>query len=345
MRMEPGSVGGGRQRPGRPRVLLTMGDPAGVGPEIALRTLADGGLRADFDLVAVGARDVFERCAARLWLPFDAQVVETAPEAAPSEPGRPTTAGAAAAAAAVVEAARLCLSGAADAMVTAPVIKATVAEAGYDFPGHTEFLARLAGAGCVVMTFVHGARRVGLVTNHLPLAAVAGALTKELVLEKLLTLARGLDAALGVKFPRIAVAALNPHAGERGAIGDEEARVIAPAVAAAREAGVDAEGPLPADALFPRLGAREGSGREGGARFDAALAMYHDQATIPLRLWGVGDAVNVTLGLPIVRTSPGHGVALDVAGRGVADAGGMIAATRLAGEIAARVARRRTGAG
>jgi 4-hydroxythreonine-4-phosphate dehydrogenase len=181
------------------------------------------------------------------------------------------------------------------------------------------------------MTFVHGARRVGLVTNHLPLAAVAGSITTELVLEKLLTLAAGLEEWLGIPAPRIAVAALNPHAGERGAIGQEEARVIAPAVAAARAAGVDAEGPRPADAVLPLLG------EAGSVRgYDALLAMYHDQATIPVRLWGISGGVNLTLGLPVVRTSPDHGTAADIAGRGIADPGSMIAAARLARGIAAR---------
>jgi 4-hydroxythreonine-4-phosphate dehydrogenase len=335
-------AGGGAGHPRRPRhsrvrIVLTMGDPAGIGPEVVLKALLAPGLREEFDLSVVGSRAVLEERARRLSLPFDADVAEAHDGPVPAEPGRPTPAGARAAVEAVVAAARACQSGAADAMVTAPVTKATIAEAGYDFPGHTEFLARLTGVESVVMTFVHGTRRIGLVTNHLPIAAVARTLTLELILDKLLILSRGLEESLGVPAPRIAVAALNPHAGERGTIGDEEERIIAPAVAAAREVGVAAEGPFPADSVFPRLG----SCGEGGHPFDAALAMYHDQAMIPVRVWGIAGGVNLTLGLPIVRTSPDHGTALDLAGKGVADAGSMIAAVRLAGAVASRRASQR----
>jgi 4-hydroxythreonine-4-phosphate dehydrogenase len=319
------------------KIVLTMGDPAGIGPEVVLKTLAAPRIREEFSLSVAGSRAVLEGCARRLSLPFDAEVTEAHAGPVPDDvPGRPTASGARAAVEAVVSAARACQSGAADAMVTAPVTKATIAEAGYDFPGHTEFLARLTGVESVVMTFVHGTRRIGLVTNHLPIAAVARALTVELVLDKLLILARGLEESLGMAAPRIAVAALNPHAGERGTIGDEEERIIAPAVAAAREVGVAAEGPFPADSVFPRLG----SGGEGAGLFDAALAMYHDQATIPVRVWGLAGGVNLTLGLPIVRTSPDHGTALDLAGKGTADPGSMIAAVRLAAEVAGRRASR-----
>ena len=325
-----GAGGRGGSGSPRPRVLLTMGDPAGIGPEVALRALLDPGLRAEADLAIVGSRAALEWWAGRLAIPIDAEIVDTG-GGVPDAPGVSTPAGGEAALAAVDEAVRACGAGGADAVVTAPVTKATIVEAGHDFPGHTEYLARLTGAGTVVMTFVHGARRVGLVTNHLPLAAVAGSITTELVLEKLLTLAAGLEEWLGIPAPRIAVAALNPHAGERGAIGQEEARVIAPAVAAARAAGVDAEGPRPADAVLPLLG------EAGSVRgYDALLAMYHDQATIPVRLWGISGGVNLTLGLPVVRTSPDHGTAADIAGRGIADPGSMIAAARLARGIAAR---------
>ncbi len=334
-------AGGGTGRPRRARrprvrIVLTMGDPAGIGPEVVLKTLCAPGLREEFDLSVVGTRAVLADWSRRLSLPFDARVEEAHDGPVSDEPGRPTASGARAAVEAVVAAARACQSGAADAMVTAPVTKATIAEAGYDFPGHTEFLARLTGVESVVMTFVHGARRIGLVTNHLPIAAVARTLTLELVLDKLLILSRGLQESLGIASPRIAVASLNPHAGERCTIGDEEERIIGPAVAAAREVGVAAEGPFPAESVFPRLGSRD----DDGDRFDAALAMYHDQATIPVRVWGIAGGVNLTLGLPIVRTSPDHGTALDLAGRGTADPGSMIAAVRLAGEVAARRAAR-----
>lgn len=316
----------------RPRVAVTMGDPAGVGPEVVLKAAASSDVRRECDVVVVGSLAALEWWSRRLELPLPPEVVDVG-DVAP-EPGRSDEDGARSAIEAVTVAARLCQAGEADAMATAPVSKLAIARAGYEFRGHTEFLAELTGASDVVMTFVSGARRVGLATTHLPLSEVARVLTTSLVRSKLVTLARGLADWLGVDDPRIAVAALNPHAGEGGRLGDEEERIIGPAIAEAREAGVRADGPFPADAVYRGLGE---AGSDGlGASFDAVLAMYHDQATIPVKLWGFGRAVNLTLGLPIVRTSVDHGTAYDLAGAGRADAGSMEAAVRLAGEIVRR---------
>jgi len=250
------------------------------------------------------------------------------------EPGRPTAAGARAAIESVILAASTCRSAGADAVVTAPVSKAAIAGAGYEFCGHTEFLADLLGATDVLMLFVHGRLRVAVATTHVPLARVAGALSRDLVATKLAVLARGLEGDLGVASPSIAVTGLNPHAGEDGRVGDEERSIIVPAIADARSAGIDVDGPFPADSIFLGLGDPGAGGP--GSRFDAVLAMYHDQGTIPVKLLGFGGGVNVTLGLPVVRTSVDHGTAFDLAGREGVNAGSMLDAVRLAGEIARR---------
>lgn len=301
-----------------------------MGPEIVLRASGVADLRERFDLSVVGSGRVIEDWAERLSLPLRAPVIDVSSEAVAVEPGRPDPAGARLAVGSIEAAARMCLSGDADAMVTAPVSKAAIEEAGTPFVGHTEYLAELTGVADVLMTFVHGARRVALVTTHMALADVPGTLTKELILAKLGILHRGLESFFGVPNARTAVTGLNPHAGENGRFGDEEERAIVPALAAARDMGLDVKGPFPADAVY-RLIAKP------VPDFDAVLAMYHDQATIAAKLWGRSEGVNVTLGLPIVRTSVDHGTAFDLAGRGEADPGSMIAAIGLAGEIAARL--------
>jgi len=311
-----------------------MGDPAGIGPEVVLKALANPELRERLTLSVIGCRSVLETWARRLSLAPAVDAIDLEMDGVEATPGRPTPAGARAALAAVERAATMCLAGDADAMVTAPVSKAAIAAAGVDFPGHTEFLAKLTGAETVVMTFVHGRRRVALATTHLALSDVSRTLTRGLLTAKLHVLARELRRCFGIADPRIAVAALNPHAGEEGRFGREEAQVIFPAIDDARKAGVRASGPYPGDTIFVGLGEPAGSGP--GSGFDAVLAMYHDQGTIPIKLWGPGGGVNLTLGLPIVRTSVNHGTAFDIAGKGVADAGSMVAAIRLASEIAER---------
>jgi 4-hydroxythreonine-4-phosphate dehydrogenase len=316
-----------------------MGDPAGIGPEVVLKVLANPEIADRFALSVVGCRSVVDTWARRLSLAAPDDIVDIGIDGIEVTPGRSTPAGARAALSAVERAARLCLAGEADAMVTAPVSKAAIAAAGHEFPGHTEFLANLTGAETVVMTFVHGRRRVALATTHLALSEVARTLTRELLVGKLRVLAKELRMCFGIVEPRIAVAALNPHASEEGRFGREEAEIIFPAIDDARKAGVHASGPYPGDTIFVGLG--EPAGRGPGSGFDAVLAMYHDQGTIPIKLWGPGGGVNLTLGLPIVRTSVNHGTAFDIAGKGVADAGSMAAAVVLAGEISERLRARR----
>jgi 4-hydroxythreonine-4-phosphate dehydrogenase len=220
-----------------------------------------------------------------------------------------------------------CRSGAFSAMVTAPVQKSTINDSGTAFSGHTEYLAAHLGAPLPVMMLVAGRLRVALATTHLPLRAVSDAITVPGLLQVLDILHRDLQDLWGLASPYIAVCGLNPHAGENGYLGDEEQRVIAPALQQARAAGLNVHGPLPADTLFvPKH-------LQG---VDAVLAMYHDQGLPVLKHAGFGEAVNVTLGLPIVRTSVDHGTALDLAGSGNADAGSLLAAIALASELAAR---------
>jgi 4-hydroxythreonine-4-phosphate dehydrogenase len=227
----------------------------------------------------------------------------------------------------------LALSGAVSGLVTAPIAKAPLYAAGFGFPGHTEFLAELTAAGRhdgargPVMMLTAADLRVALVTIHEPLAKVSSLLTIEKIVNAGLVTAQALRRDFGIAVPRLAVAGLNPHAGESGSLGREEIEVIAPAVRALRELGVEATGPSPADSLFHP---------EARARYDAVLCMYHDQALIPVKMLDFWGGVNVTLGLPIVRTSPDHGTGFDIAGRGVARPDSLIAAIRLAAEIAPR---------
>jgi 4-hydroxythreonine-4-phosphate dehydrogenase len=244
-----------------------------------------------------------------------------------ARPGGATAAGGRAAYAAILEAVRLIDTGLAEALVTAPISKANLAAAGLLSTGHTELLAELAGGVPVRMMMAGPKLRVVLVTTHLRLSTVPRAITTPLVLETIRIADRALRHQFKLAKPRLAVAGLNPHAGDQGLFGDEEARHIAPAIRAARRAGIDARGPLGADSAFPHALA---------GQFDAVVCMYHDQGLAPFKLLHFADGVNVTLGLPFVRTSPDHGTAHDIAGRGIADWRSMAAALRLAATLAAR---------
>jgi 4-hydroxythreonine-4-phosphate dehydrogenase len=318
-------------------IALSLGDPAGIGPEIV--AAAWRALRATGPaFVVVGdAATVARAAGVDPVLPVgalaegasrfaEALPVLDRPLPAAVTPGAPAPQAASAIVDWIETAARLALDGEAAAVVTAPIAKAPLYEAGFAFPGHTEFLGALTG-GAPVMMLAAADLRCVLVTIHEPLAKVAGMLTTETIVALALTTAEALRRDFGIAAPRLAVAALNPHAGESGALGSEEAEIIAPAVAALRSIGIDAAGPFPADTLFHA---------EARARYDAAICMYHDQALIPVKMLDFWGGVNVTLGLPIVRTSPDHGVAYDIAGKGLARPDSLIAALRLAGEIAAR---------
>jgi 4-phospho-D-threonate 3-dehydrogenase / 4-phospho-D-erythronate 3-dehydrogenase len=243
--------------------------------------------------------------------------------------GRPSVAGAEAAHSYITAAARMALADEVSALVTAPINKEWLNRAGHRFPGHSELLAELSHARQWRMMFAGDRLRLGLVTVHMALADVSSALTRDGVYQTIRLLTEHLRSRLGISTPRIGVLGFNPHAGENGLFGDEEARVITPAIRRARRAGIDAHGPLAPDTAFIQ--------RKGEFAFDAAVAMYHDQGLIALKTLEFDRAVNVTLGLPFVRTSPDHGTAYDIAGTGTADPSSMIAAI----EYAARAARGR----
>ncbi|WP_035518264.1 4-hydroxythreonine-4-phosphate dehydrogenase PdxA, partial [Pseudohaliea rubra] len=319
---------------------LTAGEPAGIGPELVLAiareswpaqlvALADREMLASRaaaipGLAAVTLHDFDPDATPAPHTPGHLPVLHT-PLARPAAPGRLDPANAAAVLATLDAAVDSCRDGRFDAMVTAPVQKSVIADAGFAFRGHTEYLAARCGVERVVMLLVAGGLRVALATTHLPLAAVPAAITRELLGDTLGILDGDLRRRFGLPRPRIAVLGLNPHAGEGGHLGREELDVIIPVLEALRAEGLDLTGPLPADTAFtPRA----------LADVDAVLALYHDQGLPVLKHAGFGEAVNVTLGLPIVRTSVDHGTALDLAGTGRADAGSLRAAVTLAVALA-----------
>ncbi len=332
-------------------LALSLGDPAGVGPEVVVKAwralrgeapgfvvvgdhdaLAAAGTRGAARVQRVGGPDE----AARVFA--DALPVIDLPLTQPVVAGKPSPAYASAVIRWIETAVGLALSGAVSGLVTAPIAKAPLYEAGFGFPGHTEFLADLtagapyAGPRGPVMMLTAADLRAVLVTIHLPLARALAELTAERIVEVGRATAYALQNDFGVEEPRLALAALNPHAGESGALGREEIDIVRPAAERLRAEGIGCTDPLPADTLFHA---------EARARYDAALCLYHDQALIPVKTIDFWGGVNATLGLPIVRTSPDHGVGYDIAGRGLARPDSLIAAVRLAAQMAARRAENR----
>ncbi|HYC34056.1 MAG TPA: 4-hydroxythreonine-4-phosphate dehydrogenase PdxA [Gemmatimonadales bacterium] len=303
----------------RPSIAITLGDPRGIGPEITARALAD---EIDADVTVVGAEDQIAAIPARSHVPVGAWGLGSG-EPAAGDRARAMRAGRLAGHA-VEAAVRLALEGKADAIVTAPAHKHALHLAGFPYPGHTEWLAHLAGDVDVAMMLASEELRVVLVTTHVPFRDVPALLTQDRVVRTGRITERALREWWGIARPRIAVCAVNPHAGESGLFGDEETRVLRPAAEA-----LGAAGPLPADTVFVRAMRGE---------FDAVLAPYHDVGMTAIKVAAFGRAVNVTLGLPFPRTSPDHGTALDIAGTGRADPASMRAAI----ELAVRLARARS---
>ena len=294
-----------------------MGEPAGIGPEVAQAAFEHfSGRIGDHPLRLVGDAGIFAR--------HQNALIATSARAA-AKPGKPDRANGAAVIEAIEIAVKACLAGKAAAVVTAPINKAVLQGAGFGFPGHTEFLAHLTGAPRAVMMLASDKLRVVPLTIHMPVAQVPKAIDKLSVFATAEIVLTALRRDFGILLPRLAVAGLNPHAGEDGVMGDEDLTVIAPAVAALKARGFAVTGPLSADTLFHE---------EARKTYDAALCMYPDQALIPIKTLSFWDGVNVTLGLPIVRTSPDHGTAFDIAGTGKADARSMIAAVKMAADMA-----------
>ena len=296
-------------RRSRPLVALTSGEPAGIGPEICAR------IARDADVVVIGDRSLLS----------NVPRVEHVPLARPVTPGKLDPANARYVLAVLDRAIGGCLSGEYDAMVTAPVQKSVINDAGIAFTGHTEYLAEKARASQVVMMLVGGGLRVALATTHLPLADVPRAISIGGLLSVLRVVNADLQRRFRIARPRILVAGLNPHSGESGHMGREDIDIISPALELAAREGIDAKGPIPADTLFVP---------ERVKNADAVLAMYHDQGLPVLKYASFGRGVNVTLGLPFVRTSVDHGTALDLAGTGRADSTSLAEALKLAAELA-----------
>jgi len=329
-----------------------MGDPAGIGPEVVVKAATDKKVTkichplvfGSYHTIFSAAKKFLKKTNIRkiVW----AEDVKTSKDSinvldctkldyAKVKTGKITRLSGKAAADSVFCATQFALSDQIDAMVTAPLSKKGLHLAGYDFPGHTELLAYLTATRNYAMMFVSvhdllstvdrrpstEKYKVVLVTTHLPLSEVARNISQKKILEKLMVTQKALQRHFGIKKPKIGVCALNPHCGEEGILGSEEKKIIIPAIKAARLKGINALGPFSSDTIFsPKI----------SQEFDCILAMYHDQGLIPLKMWGLGGAVNVTIGLPIIRTSPDFGTALDIAGKGIADPKGMINAILLA---------------
>ncbi|MBI2192764.1 MAG: 4-hydroxythreonine-4-phosphate dehydrogenase PdxA [Planctomycetes bacterium] len=323
----------------RLRIALTMGDPAGIGPEVILKTLQEEGVRALADYVVLGHREFLEQAAREQGGAEVPQAVGSADDlaggAAVLEVGdRPrggVPQGQVSAEAGrlsvgyVLRAIELAQSGAVDAIVTAPIHKEAILRAGYHFPGHTEILAQQTNTRRYVMMLVGGPLRVALVTIHVPLKRVFSLLTEEAILQTVRITDESLRRYFSCPSPRIGVCGLNPHASDGGRFGDEEERVVRPAIEMARKKGTDCQGPLPPDTAFYQA---------AKGRFDAVVALYHDQGLIPLKLLAFETGVNVTLGLPIIRTSVDHGTAFDIVGKNQASHASMVEAIRLAVQMA-----------
>jgi 4-hydroxythreonine-4-phosphate dehydrogenase len=306
------------------RLALTVGDPAGIGPEIVLRALASAE-RPAAEWVVYGPAEELRARARRFAIPFPAvEIVDVGGETASL--GVVSAAAGRAAAEAVLRAAADARGGRLAGLVTAPLNKESLHAAGHPWPGHTEMLAAAAGVSDVAMMFVGGALRVALLTIHRSLRSVPDAITVDEVLRVGRLVHRELP-RFGGGQGQVAFCGVNPHAGENGLFGDEETRVLRPAIETLRREGIDAVGPLPADSVFVRAARGE---------FAAVVACYHDQGLIPVKLAAFGHAVNVTLGLPFVRTSVDHGTGFDIVEKGVAEAGSLLAAMKLAVELVER---------
>jgi 4-hydroxythreonine-4-phosphate dehydrogenase len=323
-----------------PIIGITMGDPAGVGPEIIIKALTDETLYRICTPVVLGdpplIKDRMETMGQRLSLngieqissaegtPGTMDVIALSQMGSRVTPGHPTVEGGRAMVRYISEAVSLIRRGHMQAMVTCPINKALMHQAGYHYEGHTQMIAHLTDAKTYVMMLAGTRLRVALVTIHVALKDVALLLKEETVLSTIRVTFEALKRDFGCLSPRLAVSALNPHGGESGLFGTEEEAIIEPAVRRAKEEGYPVVGPLPADTLFFKA---------ASGQYDAVVAMYHDQGLIPLKLLHFSDAVNVTLGLPIVRTSVDHGTAYDIAGTGQADSSSLVAAMRLAAQI------------
>ena len=337
------SSGGPRPRRVLPRIGITMGDPAGIGPEVVLKAVAEEEVRRICVPVIIGDAQLLAHTARTLDLQSGYDIVrrdEEVPEqfadpiiyhldniSGSIEPGIESGTAGKAAAEYITAAVELCAAGSIDAIATAPINKRALFLGGYSFPGHTEFLAHLTGAEECAMAFVAANLRIVLLSTHVPLSQAIRMVEKDRIM-KIINLTNRELQRWGMERPRLAMAALNPHGAEGGLFGVEEASEIMPAIEASRRLEeINVQGPFSADTVFLRASRGE---------FDAVIACYHDQAMIPVKCLSFGEAVNVTLGLPFIRTSVDHGTAFDIAGKGLAEHSSMVAAIKLAAELSMR---------
>ncbi len=316
----------------KPRILITLGDFNGIGPEVTLKALLDETLLKEATPVLIGSSQIVKYYEKRLGLRISGTKVEIVEcvqdEKLPIEPGK-IVKKAGEMSARFLQCAVDCVKkNEGDAIVTAPISKEAFWLAGYrQFPGQTEFFATGFGAKRFAMVLISGKFRVCFATTHYPIREVASRLTTQKIIDTSLAVVQALQQFFGIKNPKIAISALNPHGGEHGKLGDEEGRIILPAIRQLSDQGIRAKGPFPADTLFTRIDEKD---------FDAYLAQYHDQGMIPIKMYGFGSAVNFTAGLPVPRTSPDHGTAFDIAGKGVASEKSMKEAIRLAVQLASK---------
>jgi 4-hydroxythreonine-4-phosphate dehydrogenase len=324
----------------KPKIAISMGDFNGIGPEIILKSLRSPGIQKICVPMIVGSIDVFEYYAKRIRQRIHFKEIDSIPDKSSAQnihvfhlrkfqtpiikPGIISREAGDYAGEAIEVAVELCKQKVIDGMVTAPISKEALHLAGYRFAGQTEMLAKICKTDKVIMMLVANNLRVGLTTIHLALNKVTKSLSKELIAGRLSLIHSSLRKDFGIRNPKIAVLGLNPHAGENGAMGNEEIEIIEPAIRVAKRNRVHVDGPFPADGFF---------GMHSYKNYDAVLAMYHDQGLIPLKMMGFNIGVNYTAGLPIVRTSPDHGTAFDIAGKGIADPSSMIETIRLAVQI------------
>lgn len=312
------------ERDARPTLAITIGDPAGIGPEVSIRAAREASVRAICQPVLVGDRIVLESIATRLGLSLDGLTVEDTGFLTHVPPLAEASAECGGASyAAIIRAIDGALAGRFHGVVTAPINKVSLKKAGIDFPGHTEIFGERTAAPHFAMLMYSERLAVGLVTCHQSLTSVPGSLSTERIVEVGRLLAESVSKIRG-RAPRVAVLGLNPHACESGLFGDEEARYVEPAIAQLRAEGWDVDGPLPPDTAFTPAALR---------RYGAHLCLYHDQGLIPFKMISFDDGVNVTMGLPFVRTSVDHGTAFDIAGKGIAQIGSMVEAIRLAAKL------------
>lgn len=326
-----------------PKIGITIGDINGIGPEIALKAVSE----IDYSVsvpILISSAPVIDFYNSELGLNKSFHKITSVSEAKDGilnvldlknssqeiETGKITKQSGLASMRSIEAAINLCLDKELKAMVTLPISKESVQLAGYDIPGHTEFLAEQTNTVQVLMMLVNGDLRVALITGHIPISKVAASLNQDLIVSKALILSESLKQDFGISNPRIAVFGLNPHAGDGGVLGSEENEIITPAIVKLQESGINVEGPFPADGFF---------GQKKHQQYDAILAMYHDQGLAPFKLLSFGKGVNFTAGLPIIRTSPDHGTAFDIAGKGIADPSSFIQAYNLAVELAQKNSR------